>query len=175
MNSVESSRGNESAREVTSPDESQKVVVAHRLSPFVGTWRIVGRQYETPFGKGATIRGHETFEWLPGQRFLVHRLEATLGGEPMATIEIVGAERGPNGYTVQSFYSDGRATAWDLSPTEGTWILWGRWTENEKVARVRCTVAFAHAGDSKTAKWERSLDGKIWQTFWVITAARESL
>lgn len=55
-----------------------------RLEVFVGKWNQEGRAYDSPFGSAADISAVETFEWLTGGLFLVHRLEGQLGGVPIA-------------------------------------------------------------------------------------------
>ena len=50
-----------------------------RLGPFVGRWTTTGRQYTGPFGPEAEFTATESFEWLTGGYFLIHRLEGRLG------------------------------------------------------------------------------------------------
>ncbi|HEX6738032.1 MAG TPA: DUF1579 family protein, partial [Vicinamibacteria bacterium] len=64
---------------------------AHRRRElFVGSWKMEGRQHAGPFGPAARITATESFEWLQGGFFLVHRLEGRLESEPIACIEVMG-------------------------------------------------------------------------------------
>lgn len=44
-----------------------------RLDFLTGTWKMTGRTLDGPMGPGADMSGEETFEWMDGGFFLVHR------------------------------------------------------------------------------------------------------
>jgi hypothetical protein len=66
-----------------------------RLNVFVGTWHMEGQQCEGPIGPAANIRAVETYEWLPGEFFLVHRFEGRVGDVEAGCLEIIGLYDGP--------------------------------------------------------------------------------
>lgn len=66
--------------EPPTPDPALK-----QLDFLVGTWRVVGTTEEGPAGPAGTTEAVETFEWLDGGFFLVHRWKGTMdiGGMEM--------------------------------------------------------------------------------------------
>lgn len=53
-----------------------------RLDPLVGEWAVEGYARESPAGPAAPVSSRETFEWLAGGYFLVHRYDTKFGDEP---------------------------------------------------------------------------------------------
>ena len=61
------------SHDVGRTSQSPKPGAGHqRLNVFVGTWHTEGQQCEGPIGPAANIRAVETYEWLPGEFFLVN-------------------------------------------------------------------------------------------------------
>jgi uncharacterized protein DUF1579 len=143
-----------------------------RLEVFVGKWNQEGRAYDSPFGSAADISAVETFEWLTGGLFLVHRLEGQLGGVPIACIEIIGYDAASQNYSAHTFYNDGKENVWRLERRDGSWRLSGEWQQDGGRLLVRCTEVFSDSGDVISGKWEYSPDGTDWQTFWETTLTR---
>jgi hypothetical protein len=56
-----------------------------RLDFLVGSWELTGELEAGPAGPGGTISGVETFEWMEGGFFLVHRWDGSfdMGGNTM--------------------------------------------------------------------------------------------
>jgi hypothetical protein len=50
-----------------------------RLDFLVGEWKLSGRTVEGPLGPSMKLDGTETFEWMVGGFFLVHRWNSTFG------------------------------------------------------------------------------------------------
>lgn len=137
-----------------------------RLERFVGRWNTEGRAHEGPFGPAAAISAVETFEWLPGGLFLIHRLTGRLGDKDMACVEIIGADPSGQGYVLRSFYNDGTHNVWSARLRDDNWTLTGEWPQEGKTIHVRCSAVFGAAGTTLSAKWEHSNDGVTWQRFW---------
>jgi Protein of unknown function (DUF1579) len=137
----------------------------NRLEVFVGQWSQEGQAFEGPFGPAANIATKETFEWLTGKKFLIHRLEGRLGENDIACIEIIG-DNSDDGYSVHSFYNDGNRNVWQLLEGDDAWALTGYWKKEDDTFKVRCTMVFSDGGKAMTAKWEYSSDGSSWQVFW---------
>jgi uncharacterized protein (TIGR02246 family) len=53
-----------------------------RLDPLVGEWTVEGYARESPAGPAGPVSSRETFEWLDGGYFLVHRYDTKFGDEP---------------------------------------------------------------------------------------------
>jgi hypothetical protein len=138
-----------------------------RLDVFVGKWQLEGLQLEGPMGPASEIDAVETYEWLPGGYFLIHRINGTLGKRELACIEIIGYDPRRQVYTLHSFYVDGNSNQWEASVRDRTWTYTGTWTNSEPM-QVRCVQEFNEAGNASMGKWEFSTDGRRWQTFWDV-------
>ncbi|MGH7725605.1 MAG: DUF1579 family protein [Candidatus Eiseniibacteriota bacterium] len=49
-----------------------------RLNPFVGVWNTEGEMRNTPSGSSTKFKATDTYEWLPGGHFLLHRFDANM-------------------------------------------------------------------------------------------------
>ncbi len=154
-------------------NQSPKPGAGHqRLNVFVGTWHTEGQQCESPVGPASEIRAVETYEWLPGEFFLVHRFEGQVGDSAAACIEIIGYDAQSQSYPTHTFYNYGLAHEWQSHERDGTWTLAGNWPMQGKSVIVRCTTAFSDAGNTMKSKWEQSSDGSSWETFWDVKASK---
>ena len=142
-----------------------------QLEPFVGAWKMTGHAYESPFGSEGEVSADETFEWLTGRQFLMHRLQGKLGADDIACVEILGRDGSGDGFGAHTFYNDGTSTRWSLDERDGALIMSGQWPKGRDVLKVRCTITF----DDKTHRrgiWEYSTDDSNWQLFWDTEATR---
>jgi hypothetical protein len=135
------------------------------LQAFVGKWHTEGNQHGGPLGPQASFVAVETFEWLEGGHFLVHRLEGRFGEQPAACVEIIG--RSGDGLSASTFYNDGKTGTWKLSETGGTWTMTGESPQRSggPPLKLRCTATFEDLGNSLVGKWEQSSDGERWEAF----------
>jgi hypothetical protein len=143
-----------------------------RLDVFVGRWNKEGRALDSPFGRAANVSAVETYEWLPGGFFLVHRLDGRLGDDPIACIEIIGYDAATGSYPVHSFYDNGTTNVWQSNERDGTWTLTGDWKTGSGSFKILCKTVFDEAGEAMTATWEYSRDGSTWSLFWDTTLTR---
>jgi hypothetical protein len=143
----------------------------HRLlDAFVGTWTTEGHQLEGAGGPAATITATQTYEWLSGGFFLVHRFDGRVGSGDASCIEIIGYDSKTGSYPVHTFYNNGVTNQWQCHKNGGTWSLTGSWSGN--LMQVRCTTVFQNHGDTMVSKWESSSDGATWRTFWDVKATK---
>lgn len=124
-----------------------------RLEAFVGRWSTRGQVLPDASGAAAEIVGTDTYEWMPGRFFLLHRVDVRIGGESVEALEVIGwdAERGT--YFMRSFDSQGNTGTMRASVRGGTWTFEGD-TE-------RFTGAFADGGATIAGRWERR-EGAEW-------------
>jgi hypothetical protein len=125
-----------------------------RLGVFIGTWRTSGRTVPGPSGPALDIVGTDTYEWLPGRFFVVHRVDVRLGGERMQAIEIIGYDASSGAYTTRSFDSTGNRGAYRVTVRERVWTFAG---ETE-----RATATVDADGDAISVRWERARNGSAW-------------
>lgn len=158
-------------------DTAREAVVTNRhsharLELFLGTWRTTGRQSDCPFGRAGTIVALETYQWLSGERFMIHRLDGRIDDEPLACIEVIGTGSAQASCPVHTFYGDGRSNEWSLSEENGVWLLTGEWHLAGSVYFVRSSVWFTNGGNTRAGKWEYSKDGGAFHTFWEVTSSK---
>lgn len=135
------------------------------LLPLVGKWHTEGQQLEGPLGPASPFVAVETFEWLDGAAYLIHRLEGHFGRQPAACIEIIGRQGGES-LVAHTFYNDGSANTWKLEPLGETLVMSGQWTTGGGSAyHVRYTMTFADIGNTLEGRWEQSHDGQDWKLF----------
>jgi len=134
------------------------------LTPLVGKWHTEGQQLESPLGPAATFVAVETFEWLAGGHFLVHRLEGKFGDRPAACLEVIGKDE-QGQLSARSFYSDGNTRTWRVSAVGAKLVLIGSWSKGAEAFQVRYTASFEDIGNTIAGKWEQSRDGADWRTF----------
>lgn len=143
-----------------------------RLDAFVGKWHMEGQQLAGPAGPAASISAMQTYEWLPGGQFLIHRFDGHIGDSPAACIEIIGFESERRCYRAYTFYNNGQMNVWDIELRDGQWRLLGDWNAGGKSLKVRCTTTFTDDGKTMHGKWEYSSDGSTWLTFWDVSARK---
>ena len=146
-----------------------------RLEVFTGIWKMQGDQFATDFGPAAKVTATEDYEWLEGEKFLMHRMSGKLGDSEMACIEMIGHDAAGEKYSVDTFYNNGMKMKWDLHEKHpGSWMITGDWPHKGKTVKVRCTIDFRKDGRSNTAKWESLKEDSTWETFWDLQAVRIS-
>jgi hypothetical protein len=139
-----------------------------RLEPFVGEWRLEGRQLASPFGPDAPFSAHERYEWLAGHAFLLHHFEGKIGENAAACVEILGPREGGSGLAAHTFYDNGAQNLWDLQPLGDAWVMSGTWGTPEGEVPVRCTIR--PDGDGRAQLWEFAPDGRSWRPFLDVKA-----
>ena len=121
------------------------------LNVFVGKWSTQGQTEPGPSAPAVEIVGTDTYEWLEGGFFLIHRVDVRIGDEHVHAIEIIGYDAASKAYPMRSFDSQGNAGTYQATVRDGVWTFTG---ESE-----RATVVASDAGNTLTAKWERKSDG----------------
>ena len=144
-----------------------------RLGIFVGKWKMQGDQYATDFGPAAKVIGTQNYEWLPGGKFLIHRLEGSLGDNEMACIELICHDAAGETFAMDTYYNNGMKRTWNLHEQHpGNWLITGDWPHKDYSVKVRCTINFSDDGRSNTAKWESQKDDSTWEMFWDLKAVK---
>ena len=131
-----------------------------RLDVFVGKWNAEGLSYakeqskENPYGSAVKWTSVESYEWLPGGFFLVHRWDACVGDDEFKGMETIDYDTPSQTYFTRAFDNYGNSPIYQASVREGVWTCAGEWT--------RATVAVSDSGDTMTINWEWKPDGVNW-------------
>lgn len=131
------------------------------LEVFVGKWSMEARFHGmTVMDDGARV----TFEWLPGEQFLVQRWSVPVPEAPDG-IAIVGSDPLNEGRYLQHYFdSRGVSRLYRMTLDHNAWTLWrdeADFSPLEFRQRYRAKIS----GDRQTiaGSWEVSHDGTTWQ------------
>ena len=142
------------------------------LNVFAGKWLTNGQQHQSAVGPAAKITAVETYEWLPGECFLIHRFDGRVGDDPAVCLEVIGRDAANEDYPVHTYYHNGVRNEWRLHERDGAWLLTGKWDIGGKPTDVRCTLVFSEDGEAMESKWEYADGGHDWHAFWEIEARK---
>ncbi|WP_141585216.1 DUF1579 family protein [Actinomadura sp. WMMA1423] len=139
-----------------------------RLNALVGRWRSQGCTAATAIEPAIRIAGSDTYEWLAGEHFLIHRVDVRMNEEHVEVIEMIGPyDPASRTYPMRSFDNQGNfATMWASVDDRGVWTFAG---ETE-----RATLVIAEDGESMAAEWERTDDGSNWRHWMDMSFVRAS-
>ena len=138
---------------------NKNVSAYKQLNRFAGNWKMEGilfRDDEAP----VTVTGTDSYEWLPGGFFLLHKADVMVGDNRSETFEIIGYDEVTGHYTMQYYESSGISGQMIAMYHSGSWIFTGD--------NLQFTGSFAEDGNSISGRWER-LNGNTWLKFMDIT------
>ena len=78
-----------------------------KLGVFLGRWHTTGVVAATASTPAATVDSIDTYEWYPGEFFLVHHADGTVGNDAIRSIEIMGYDPERQCYFAPFFDSTG--------------------------------------------------------------------
>jgi len=147
-------------------------VLAH-LEALVGQWETAAIH---PLFPGTTIRGHATFAWLEGRRFLIWRAHhdhpdipdsiAIMGGEDAGDAATAAAPGGD--CACHYFDSRGVSRVYRVAAGPGVWRMWRDWPGFSQ----RFVGTFGDSGDTIVGSGELAEDGATWHPDLQLTYRR---
>ena len=114
-----------------------------------------------------TATGQASFEWIEDGAFLVLYMGEKPPGVPDA-IWLIGRDESNPNYTVLYYDSRKVSRIYEMSFLNGEWKMW----RNSPGFSQRYTGKLSKDGNTITASWEKSVDGKNWEHDFNITYAR---
>jgi hypothetical protein len=145
------------------PPPAKSGAELRRLEAFAGSWTTVGTTqagHQSGAGKLVTT---ETFEWMPGGFFLVHRWDSQMGSTAVNGLEVIGFDSRTKSYTSRFFDSTGTSGTLRATPQGNAWTWAGDADLFGKPIKQRCTMILVNP-DTFTNKCEYSPDGFKWLT-----------
>lgn len=136
-----------------------------RLDRLVGAWRTQGRFIDGGENHGETWEGHDIYEWFPGERQMVHRVDVHIFGGRTESIEMFTPRADSTGFFDQtSFDADGT-----VERGVGSFDEEGRYVND--AGEARALLSF-DGPDSMQATWKlRQPDGS-WADWMHVTFTR---
>ena len=135
-----------------------------RLEILVGTWTITGEVKDASGLVIAQLKAVDTYEWLPGGFFLLHRWDARVGDDESIGIEIIGYDPSSQTYSTYSFDNHGNFLTYRAALHEKVWKVQGK-TER---------FAGRFSGDAKTltGTWEKLGSDSTWVPWMDVTLTK---
>lgn len=130
------------------------------LSVFVGKWRTSGQSFaegqraEDPRASAVPWTSVESYEWLPGGHFLLHRWDAMVGAYPFQGTEIIGFNESKGGYFSHLFDNAGNHGEYSGERSGNLWKF------NEPGTRSVITVT--SDGQEMDVVWQWTNGGREW-------------
>jgi len=131
------------------------------LTPLVGEWKLLAVFKDLP---PADIGARASFEWLPGQQFLIQRWEVPMPEAPDG-IAIIGADPASDGHYLQHYFDTrGVARVYKMIFENRIWKLWRDTPDFSPLDfSQRYTGTFGDDGRTIVGAWEICHDGKTWE------------
>ena len=143
------------------------------LTPLVGEWKLLA-VFSASEGRAPTdIGARASFEWLPGNRFLIQRWEVPMPEAPDG-IAIIGTDPDSEGNYLQHYFDTrGVARVYKMSFVNGVWKLWRDTPDFSPLDfSQRYTGTFSDDGRTVAGAWEICEDGKTWRHDFDLTMIR---
>jgi hypothetical protein len=140
------------------------------LQPLVGEWRMSAVFRDLP---PSDADARVTFEWLPGQTFLVERWQIPVPEAPDG-IAVIGADPESDcNYLEHYFDSRGVARVYKMSLENGVWKLWRESADFSPLDFLqRYSGTFSDDGKTIAGRWEISHDHETWEHDFDLTYSR---
>lgn len=135
-----------------------------QLNKFVGRWDTKGKLVSRDNNPETQISGTDTYEWLPGEFFLLHKADVLIGKDRSQTFEIIGFDSEKKVYTMQHYNNKGESGFMTATCTDENWKFQGE--------GLRFTGGFKNNDKEFSGTWEQSGDGKTWTEFIYIRLTR---
>ncbi len=133
------------------------------LAFLVGEWRVVATHPSFP----TAVTGRASVEWLEGGAFLILRSSFDQPGPPGGK-QIIGKDDTTETFRVLYFDDRGISRIYKLSLDGAVWKMW----RNAPGFYQRFTATLSEDGNTMAAFWERSTDGKKWESDLELTYIR---
>ena len=145
----------------TSKPKQPKPTAAHRrLEVFIGHWHAEGMSYgegqdaAEPRAAGVPWTSDESYEWLPGKFFVIHRWDAMTGKHEFKSTEIIGYDEAEASYFTRLFDNAGNHPEYRASVDGDVWSF--------EESQSRASVIVQAGGGKMSFKWEWKNGGNAW-------------
>jgi hypothetical protein len=137
------------------------------LNRLVGTWRTEGRIIDGGEHDGRTWGGYDIYEWFPGERQLVHRVDVQISGSRKEALEIfTPRDDSADTFDQTSFDADG-----SVERAVGSFDAEGRY--HNDLDQVRATLTF-EGDDAMRTLWETRREDGTWADWMDVRFIREA-
>lgn len=138
------------------------------LDAFVGVWETEGEVKSNNDTPSVKFTATDTYEWLPGGYFVLHRFTADMPDGNVQGIEVIGYSTDSQSFLMYSFDSLGNNMVMQGKTEGGKWIFLGEC--------IRFTGSFLDDGKTFSGLWElRSSEEENWKPWMDVTLRKAGL
>lgn len=130
------------------------------LQPLVGRWSTTITMLSPAEAAGQTHRAVDTYRWMPGEKILIHEVEARMGGDPITSMEVYSESGGQ--IVSRNFDSQGAVTDYTAAMTQGRWTVTG---DTERFSSTSIT------SDAIEGLWQQK-HGQEWTDWMTVRLER---
>lgn len=143
---------------------SESEELREKMDRLVGTWRSAGRFIGGEHA-GADWSGYDIYEWFPGRRQMVHRVDVEIFGGRNEAIELFTPREGSaTEFDQTAFNADGT-----VEHAVGSFDDKGRYRNDGE--GIRATLTF-HSRDEMRAHWEMRQPDGTWIDWMLVAFTR---
>jgi hypothetical protein len=141
-----------------------------RLEVFAGSWTTEGElgpgaeQGPDSPQAGTPVTGTDSYEWVPGRFFMLHRWNWKIGETSFEGMSVIGYDPETSAFPMHNFDNLGYSRMYQASVTDRTWTYLG--------VSERAVVVVGEDGNSITYRWERRENGNDWLPLCEVRTAR---
>jgi len=140
-----------------------------RLGVLVGEWSIEITNMSFHPDPSAVARGHSSFNWIQAGAFLLQHSEVPNSDFP-SSIAVIGPDDAAETYSMLYFDSRGVSRIYQMSLSEGVWMLWRDFPGFSQ----RFVGRFSDDKSVINGRWEKSTDGSNWEHDFDLTYTKVS-
>jgi hypothetical protein len=133
------------------------------LDAFIGTWHTTGNMKTSENEPDIVIDGSDSYEWMPGGYFVIHKVDVMMGQDRKECVEIIGYDAATNSYPMHSYDHKGETSVMHASEHHGIWTFLSE--------TMRFTGSFSKDGNTVSGIWENSVND-IWEFLMDIKLTR---
>jgi hypothetical protein len=135
------------------------------LQPFVGKWTTTGKIYATTTKPETKINGYDTYEWLPGGKMLLHKVNVYLGTERVQSSELISYDKLTGNFKMQYIGPQGKQDTLIALVDDQRLTFIGK--------KLRFNGNFSNDHTEITGNWEQSDNGKDWKMYMEIRLVKD--
>jgi hypothetical protein len=136
-----------------------------KLQPFVGKWIVEGQNLSgAPVAPNTEVAGVQTYDWLPGNFFLVGKWDRQFDDSEHIGIGMFGYDLTKQEFYLNNYDNLGHAVTYDVDSYRHIWKFAG--------VKERATVIFSNDGQTFIEDWEILNDNFVWQPLCTLKSTK---
>lgn len=135
------------------------------LQPFVGKWSTTGKIYATDEKPEIKINGYDTYEWLPGGKMLLHKVNVYIGLERVQSSELINYDKLTGNFKIQYIDTHGKEGSFIALNDDQNWTFIGK--------KLRFNGNFSNDNNELVGSWEQSDNGRDWKKYMEIKLVKD--